>query len=263
MASYQLIGLGTYGLYDELCTQVIKSGLEIGYRLIDTAQLYHNHEKIANGIKLSGINREEIFITSKIHNSNIRKLKIAESIDQIKKDLDTNYIDLILLHNPVKNYDKAWEELIKCKEHMGIRYIGVSNFYEPELNRIIELSGISPWLSQIELNIFNQQKSLINYNNSKNIITQAHTTLTKSILLKEPELIKFSKENNYCTDELMFRYVLEQGIGILPRTSNLNRLKSNFESLNQDNKIFTENFIMNNLKKIESFDRRIKFYHNK
>lgn len=260
MASYQLIGLGTYGIYDEKCTQIIKSGLEIGYRLIDTAQLYHNHDFIANGIKLSGINREEIFITSKIHNSNIRKLKIAESVDQIKKKLDTDYIDLILLHNPVKNYDKAWEELIKCKEHMGIRYIGVSNFYEPELNKIIELTGICPWLSQIELNIFNQQKSLINYNNLNNIITQAHTTLTKGILLKEPELIKFSEENNYNLDEIMFRYVLDQGIGILPRTSQLEKLVSNFKLLNQYNKIFTEDFIMDNLKKIELFDRKIKFY---
>ena len=126
--SYQLVGLGTYKLQDEQCSQIIKFGLELGFRQIDTAQLYHNHTNIAQGISLSGVSREDIFIISKIHNSNIKKLKIAESIDNIKKELDTNYIDLILLHNPVKNYQNAWEELVRCKEHMRIKNIGVSNF---------------------------------------------------------------------------------------------------------------------------------------
>ncbi len=186
MASYQLVGLGTYKLDGLKCTQIVKSGLELGYRLIDTAQLYQNQEFISDGIKLSGIPRTDIFVTSKIHNSNIRKLKIVESVEQIKKQLDTDYIDLILLHNPVKNYEKAWEELIRCKEHYNIRYIGVSNFSQPYLDKIIENTGFIPWLSQIELNIFNHQKDLIEYNNSKGIITQAHTTLTRGNLLYEP-----------------------------------------------------------------------------
>jgi 2,5-diketo-D-gluconate reductase A len=255
--TYQLVGLGTYKLDNSTCTQIVKSGLEIGYRLIDTAQLYQNHSQVSEGIKLSGIPRTDIFITSKIHNSNIRKCKIAESIDLIKKELDTDYLDLILLHNPVKNYEKAWVELINCKEHLNIKHIGVSNFYEPELDKIIGNTGIIPWLSQIELNIFNQQKDLIEYNNSKGIITQAHTTLTRGNLLNEPELIKFSQINNYKPVEIMYKYVLDQGIGILPTTLNILKLKSNYEILFNDKKIFTEKFIISNSNTVNLFDKKI------
>ena len=259
--TYQLVGLGTYKLDNSTCTQIVKSGLEIGYRLIDTAQLYQNHSQVSEGIKLSGIPRTDIFITSKIHNSNIRKCKIAESIDLIKKELDTDYLDLILLHNPVKNYEKAWVELINCKEHLNIKHIGVSNFYEPELDKIIGNTGIIPWLSQIELNIFNQQKDLIEYNNSKGIITQAHTTLTRGNLLNEPELIKFSQINNYKPVEIMYKYVLDQGIGILPTTLNILKLKSNYEILFNDKKIFTEKFIISNSNTVNLFDKKIRFYY--
>ena len=260
MTSYQLVGLGTYKIKDEQCVQIVKTGLELGFRLIDTAQLYRNHDFVSQGIKLSGIPRTDIFITSKIHNSNIRKLKIAESIGEIKKELDTDYIDLILLHNPVKNYDKAWEELIRCKEQMDIKYIGVSNFYEEELDVIISTTGINPWLNQIELSIFNQQKDLIEYNNSKGIITQAHTTLTQGNLLSEPAIKSWSEQLKISVPELMFKYVLDQNIGILQRTSNLANLKTNYEMLFNPKKIFNEKFNIDNFNEMNTFDKKIRFY---
>lgn len=260
MSSYQLVGLGTYKIQDEQCVQIVKTGLEIGYRLIDTAQLYHNHEFISQGIKLSGVPRTDIFITSKIHNSNIRKLKIAESIGEIKKELDTDYIDLILLHNPVKNYDGAWKELIRCKEQMGIKYIGVSNFYQPELDSIILNTGIIPWLNQIELNIFNQQKELVNYNNSRGIITQAHTTLTRGNLLFKPSIITWSEQLGISVSELMFKYVLDQDIGILPRTLDLDKLKTNYQMATKTTKLFDDKFIKFNANKINNLDIGYKIY---
>lgn len=260
MSSYQLVGLGTYKIQDEQCIQMVKTGLEIGYRLIDTAQLYHNHEFISQGIKLSSIPRTDVFITSKIHNSNIRKLKISESVGEIKKELDIDYIDLILLHNPVKNYDKAWEELIRCKVHLNIKYIGVSNFYQPELDKIILNTGIIPWLNQIELNIFNQQKELVNYNNSRGIITQAHTTLTRGNLLSEPSIITWSEQLGISVSELMFKYVLDQDIGILPRTSDFDKLKTNYQIATKKTKLFDDKFIKFNTDKIVNLDIGYKIY---
>ncbi len=260
MAIYQLIGLGTYKLQDEKCSQIVKSGLEIGYRLIDTAQLYRNHNFVSQGIKLSGIPRTDIFITSKINNSNIKKLKISEAIDEIKKELDTDYIDLILLHNPVKNYEKAWEELIRCKEQLNIKHIGVSNFYEEELDRIISLTGINPWLNQIELSIFNQQKKLIEYNNKAGIITQAHTTLTRGNFLSEPSIKTWSDQIKISVPELMFKYVLDKEIGVLPRTSDLERLKTNYDILLNEKKIFNEKFNEDYFNEINLFDKKIRYY---
>ena len=253
MAEYQLIGLGTYRLQDELCTNIVKYGLELGYRQIDTAQLYHNHHEIFNGIKLSGISREDIFIISKIHNKNIKKLKISESIDLIKKELDTNYMDLILLHNPVKNYENAWEELIRVKTHMNVKHIGVSNFDIEHLEKILLKTNIKPFLNQIELNIFNQRKKLIAYNELHGIHTQSHTTLAKSNLLNNSDLISISELVGLEPPDTMFKFILDMDIGILFKTSNLSHLEHNYK-LNKMKKIFDIDFYNRNkdiLKKID------------
>ncbi len=260
MASYNLVGIGTYWLNGDNCVQIIKSGLELGYRQIDTAQLYHNHKDIANGIKQSKIPREEIFLQSKIHNSNIRKLKIVESVDLIKKELNTDYLDLILLHNPVKNYENAWKELIMCQNQLNIKYIGVSNFYEDHLEKIINKTEIVPWLNQIEVNLFNQQNNLIEYNKNKGIITQSHTTLTNKNMLNDEELIKFSKQIDKSVAEIMFKFVLEQNIGILPRTSQNKNLELNYNLLFNEEKIFTNDFIKLNYSKIKLFDIKYRIY---
>ena len=252
MVLYQKIGLGTYKLQGEHCIDIIKNGLEIGYRQIDTAQLYHNHKEIAVGIKNSGIKRDDIFLISKIHNKNIKKIQISESIDQIKKELDTDYIDLILLHNPVKNYDLSWKELIRCKNHFNIKNIGVSNFEINHLDNIITHTNISPYLNQIELNIFNQQKKLIEYHNKNNIITQSHTSLTKCNLINNKNLIDLSNELNYKPVDLMFLYILNQNIGILPKTTNIEHLKSNLY-------LFNNNYKINNVD-FSNFDIGYKIY---
>ncbi len=167
----QPISLGTYRLKNEQCVQIVKSGLELGYRQIDTAELYKNHVQVAQGINLSGVPRESIFITSKIFNHNITKLKIVESVDKIKKELEIDYIDLILLHNPVKNYETAWATLIEIQTQQNIRYIGTSNFGLTHLESIKNLTGVIPYLNQIELSIWNQPDlKLLDYHKSNNII---------------------------------------------------------------------------------------------
>ena len=259
MAEYQLIGLGTYNLEGEQCTLIISEGLKMGYRQIDTAQNYHNHESISQGIKLSQISREQIFIQSKINNTNITKVNIAESIDLIKKELDTDYLDLLLLHNPVTNYEESWANLIRCKEHFNIKNIGVSNFNLNHLEKIKSMTGILPWLNQIELNIFNQQNNLIKYHEQNNIQTQSHTTLTKGALLSNDKLVKLSSELILDNVNSMYKYVLDQGIGILPRTSNFSHLKYNYELYSKP-KIFTKDYLNMNMEKIKLFDIGFKIY---
>lgn len=250
MTTYKQIGMGTYKLQGEECVELIKNGLQLGYRQIDTAQLYHNHEQISVGIQQSNINREELFIISKIHNTNIKKVKIAESLDQIKKELNTDYIDLILLHNPVKNYELSWTELINSKNNYNIKNIGVSNFDISDLNNIISKTNVVPYLNQIELNLFNQQKDLIKFHNKNNIITQSHTTLTKGNLINDKNLINLSSQLNITPAQIMFSYVLNQNIGILPKTTNMKHLQENLNLLNNNYKI-------NN---VEYFDIKYRIY---
>ena len=256
---YQTIGLGTYKLQGDLCTKIIKKGLNIGYRQIDTAQLYHNHEQISEGIIQSSVPRDEIFIISKIQNSNIKKIKMAESINNIKKELNTDFLDLLLLHNPVKNYALSWKELIVCKEQMNVKNIGVSNFNINHLENIINQTNYIPFLNQIEFNIFNQQQQLIEYHKKNNIITQSHTTLTNGILLENNELRDFSKLLNLSPIEIMYKFVMDQNIGILPRTSKIKHLLSNW-NLQFKPLLYDNNFSEYYKNYINTFDIGYKIY---
>ena len=251
--SYHQIGIGTYKLQDDICFEIVKQGLEYGYRLIDTAQLYGNHKQVADGIKMSGIPRSDIFITTKIHNKNIRNLTIAESIDQMMKELDTQYLDLILLHNPVKNYDLAYAELIRCQTHFNIKNIGVSNFLCNHLEQIQKLTSVRPYLNQIELNVLNKQIDLTKYHKDSGIITQSHTNIKTH--LNSTELISISSNVlNKCKlatpTEYLLSYPIKENIGIIPGTSSVEHLKQNYdfyqwcrENLTQLNDINYDDYI--------------------
>lgn len=229
----QNISLGTYRLKGVQCINLVKSGLEIGYRHIDTAELYKNHMEVSQGINLSGEDRTDLFITSKIFNNNITKLKISESVDKMLKELGTNYIDCVLLHNPVKNYELAWDELIKIKSHYNIRYIGTSNFNLEQLDKIITNTGICPYLNQIELSIVNQPtKELLDYHNSNNIIIQAHSIYTNNQNLHN-NLIEYSNELKISTHKLMLKYLSDMNIPIVTGTTNFTHLKNNFDWITQ------------------------------
>lgn len=248
MNGYQQIGLGTYNLYDELCTEIVKNAINIGYSLIDTAQLYKNHTFIKDGINLSNKTRDDIFITSKVHNRNIIKKRIPESIDLIKKELETDYIDLILLHNPTKNYIEGWQELIRCQNHFNIKYIGTSNFNVSNIEEIEKITGIIPSLNQIEYNIFNQQNELVNYLNEKNILIQSHTGLTRKTKIYDQQLNNLSIKYTMSPIFMMNKFILQNNIGIIPKTTNIDHLKENFNILNKQN---LNNEIMEELKKFD------------
>ncbi len=226
----QNISLGTYRLEDTQCVQIVKSGLVYGYRQIDTAELYKNHKEVSQGISLSGIPRESIFLVSKIFNNNIEKLKISESVDKIKKELGVDYIDLILLHNPVKNYEKAWENLIQSQSHQNIRYIGTSNFDIVHLDKIITSTGINPYLNQIELSIWNQPTPyIINYHKNSNIIIQAHSIYTNNTKTNDLEYKHFSENLGICRYKLAYKFISDQQIPIVTGTRNISNLKANYD----------------------------------
>lgn len=244
---YNNIGLGTYGLYNEDCTNIVKNALEIGYTLIDTAQLYKNQEFIKNGIIQSQIPRSNIFITSKIHNKNIIKKKVPESIYNIKQELDTDYIDMILLHNPVKNYVEGWKELIYSQHHLNILNIGVSNFNVEHLQTIYEKNDFYPTFNQFEFNVFNQRKELVDFMFDNNIDCQSHTGLCRGQFFNNPVLNNMSLKNDLEVADIMHKFILQKNIGIIPMTHNIKHL---FQNLNLNKIINLDNntiSLLNNL----------------
>jgi len=235
MDTYQQIGLGTYKLREEACVEIVKEALNIGYRHIDSAQLYKNHEQVCQGIALSGVPREDIFLTSKIQNKNIISKCIAESIDSIKKELEIDYLDLLLLHNPVENYVDGWKNLIYAKNHFNILNIGVSNFEVEHIKTIKDQFDILPDLNQIEYNIFQQRPHLIDYCNENNVIVQSHTGLTRKKKFEDVKLVDFSEKHDVQPGFFMHKFILQKNIGILPKTTNLDHLQENFNLASQPN----------------------------
>lgn len=216
MANLDKIGLGTYRLKGEKCYHAVLNALKIGYRTIDTAELYSNHDQIARAIKDSGIERDKIFLISKIHNNDQVSFRVKEGFDKILKELETDYLDLILLHAPTPQYTHSWKILQELKGKNYVRYIGVSNFRIGELKNL----DTTPYLNQIEVNPFNIRKELTTYCKENNIIVQSYAPLTKA------------KKIDIINPSLMLNWSLSNGYYTIPCSSNIDHLKENFNTPN-------------------------------
>ena len=247
-------GLGTYTVQEDNCTNIIYNALEIGYRLFDTAELYQNHKDIALGIKKATehniIKREDIWLSSKIHNRDQRKLNIAQSIQKILLDLDTNYIDLIMLHSAQKSYANAYMELIRCKNHFDIKHIGVSNFRQDELETIIEKTGINPYINQIEISPFAQRLNLRSYMKEQNIISQAYGSLVCGKVFDSEHFMNLP----YKPDQLLLGWAKYYDLKPIPTAHNLEHLKLNYQNLK------ITNLDKNTIEKLDLIDEQIYNY---
>jgi 2,5-diketo-D-gluconate reductase A len=228
--SYDTIGLGTYRLRNTECEKIVSSAINMGYRLIDTAELYRNHQQIAHGIKLSDVSRDNIFIISKIHPTTPAD-KIPEHISNILRELDTDYLDLLLLHRPNQDYVKCWEQMIRSHAQMNIRKIGVSNFNATHLDQI-EKTGVIPFLNQIECSVFLQRKDLIKRCDRSGILVQAYSSLISNP--NDSAIWDIAQKLNISSQSLMLNFLREQNIGVIPKSTNLIHLKENLQSIKLD-----------------------------
>ena len=157
------LGFGTYQILKEETQQAVRDALDVGYRLIDTAQSYNNEEEVGNAIRESGIPREEIFITTKVWLENYGYEKCRESVLKSLEKLQTDYIDLVLLHQPFSDYYAAYHALEDLYKQGVIRAIGVSNFYPDRLSDIVAFNEITPQVNQIETHIYFQEVKMKNH----------------------------------------------------------------------------------------------------
>lgn len=225
-------GIGTYNLIGDACQQIIYNGLKLGYRLIDNAELYKNQTDIKFALKKSFndgiVSRDQLWITSKIHNKDQRHLNIAQAIDKILNDLDVEYVDLILLHSAQKNYLDAYEELLRCKSHFSEKmHIGVSNFRIDELETIITKTNIKPYINQIEISPFYQRIALRSYLNMNDIKIQAYGSLVLGKTLNNPNLY----DQHYMPDELLLGWAKYYNLRPIPTMLNIEQLNKNYRTL--------------------------------
>lgn len=248
-----LIGLGTYSLTKETCISSVKTALEYGVRLIDTAHIYGNEKEIGKAIKESNVNRAEIFIETKLYPNQYDDPEKA--IEEALQKLDVEYIDLMLLHHPGKNDIKAYKAMEHYVEKGKIRSIGLSNWYIEELEEFLPQINITPALIQNEIHPYYQENDVISYIQSKGIVVQGWYPLggrghTKELL--ENEVLKeIAKNHKVTVVGTILRWNLQKGVVVIPGSSNPEHIKENTE-------IYHFTLTEDEMAKIDSLDRNEK-----
>ena len=244
------VGLGTYRIPEDKLTRTIGVAYEMGYRQFDTAWRYRNEKAFAKALKDNGIKREDVFITTKVnahglyfggykhglrHYFNIRNFQsIHGIIEQSFDNLNTDYIDLFLIHWPWPIADKMWEELSKLYIKNRIRAIGVSNFLQPHLEALAEKTDIVPAVNQFEISPLNTQKELIRYCHERGIAVEAMSTFShyRSVeprmeIIQNPLLKEISARHHKSVVQIVLRWLIQQDIIAIPKTWNYEYLKEN------------------------------------
>lgn len=247
-----ILGFGVYQIPDlEECERVVLEAIEVGYRSIDTAQVYGNEEAVGNAIKKSGVDRKEFFITTKVWISNSGYEKAKASIEESLKKLQTDYIDLLLIHQPFGDYYgtyRATEEYYKAGK---LRAIGVSNFYPDRFVDIVNFVEIKPMINQVETHVFNQQ--IIPQEIMKEYGTQIESwgpfAEGKNNLFTNETLVEIGKKYDKTAAQVALRYLIQRDIVVIPKTVKKDRMIQNFS-------VFDFELSEDDMKKILKLDKK-------
>lgn len=224
-----IVGLGTYSLKNDECINSVVSALKSGYRLIDTAYIYDNEESVGEGIRQSGIPREDVFITTKLYPNQYENAK--EAIDEALKRFDVDYIDLILLHHP-GDYDvEAYKAMENAVKDGKIRSIGLSNWYIEEMEAFLPQITITPVLVQNEIHPYYQESEVIDYMHKKGIVMEGWYPLggrghTKE-LLNDPTIVDIANTHHRTAAQVILRWNLQKGVIVIPGSSNPDHILEN------------------------------------
>ncbi|MHA1239750.1 MAG: aldo/keto reductase [Promethearchaeota archaeon] len=228
-----ILGLGTWKLRGSRAFKAVLWALELGYRLIDTASLYGNEQKIGEALKMSGIPREEIFITTKVWNSEQGYEKTLNALEQSLNKLQTDYVDLYLIHWPVSNLrNDTWKALEKLYKEGKAHSIGVSNFTINHLEELLGTTEVVPALNQFELSPFLYQKDLIAYCQNKSIVVEAYSGLTRGRKFSNSVLQEIGEKHNKNPAHILIRWGLQHKIVQIPKTGKKEHLAENANVFN-------------------------------
>ncbi len=225
-----ILGYGVYQVTKEECERCVLDALKVGYRHIDTAQAYFNEEEVGSAIVKSGIPREEIFLTTKVWIDNYGYENTKKSIEVSLKKLRTDYIDLVLLHQPVSDTYGSWRALEELYEEGKIRAIGISNFYADRMVDFASFNKIKPMVNQVEINIFNQQKELKEWADKYDIELEAWAPFGEGRkgIFENPTVLEIAKKYNKTAAQVMLRWNIQRGIIVIPKSTHIERMEENF-----------------------------------
>lgn len=226
-----ILGLGIYapGEKDEV-RQAVDWAIETGYRLIDTASVYKNEEEVGQGIKDSGISRKELFITSKVWDDEQGFDSTLRAFDRSLERLQTDYLDLYLVHWPVRATRKeTWLALEKLYAEKRVRAIGVSNYYPSHLEELFGYASVIPAVNQFEQSPFLYLPDLLEYCQQKVIQPEGYAPLVRGKYEKNPTLAAVANNHGKSTYQVLIRWAIQHGIVTIPKSTNQERIKANFD----------------------------------
>jgi diketogulonate reductase-like aldo/keto reductase len=225
-----LLGLGVYDMYNSEAEQAVLWALETGYRLIDTAEMYKNETEIGNAVRKSGIDRTEIFVTTKVNNGDQGFDKTLRAFDESLKKLNIDYIDLYLVHWPIKATRKdTWLALEKLYTEGRVKAIGVANYLIPFLTELESYSSIVPAVNQVEFSPYLYLKDLAKVCKQKKIQLQAYTPLVRGMRMNDPRLKSIAQKYEKTPAQIILRWALQHGVSSIPKSANFQRIKENFD----------------------------------
>lgn len=244
-------GFGVYQVSKEDCKESVLTALKTGYRHIDTAQSYFNESEVGEALKESDVPRKEIFLTTKVWIDNYGEGKTYDSVVESLKKLQTDYLDLILLHQPVGDYYAAYRDLEKLYEEGKVQAIGVSNFYPDRLVDLCMFAKIKPMVNQIEVNVFNQQVEAKKWADKYGVVLEAWAPFAegRNNMFHNEVLQAIGEKHNKSVAQVILRWLYQRGIVSLAKSVHEERIKENFD-------IYSFELDNDDMKKIETLDTK-------
>lgn len=253
-----ILGFGVYQIPKEETKQAVLDAIKVGYRLIDTAQSYFNEKKVGDAIKECGVDRKELFITSKVWIDNYGYEKCKASVLESLKKLQTDYIDLMLLHQPFADYYGAYRALEELYEEGKIRAIGVSNFYPDRLADICLFGRkVVPAVNQIETNPLHQREYDQEVMNKYGVKIEAWAPFGegRNNMFSNPTLVEIGKKYNKSAAQVILRWLIQRGVIVVCKSTHLDRIKQNFD-------VFDFTLSKGDMEKIKKLDTGDSLFFN-
>jgi len=244
------VGLGVWQTPNETAAPAVKAAIEAGYRHIDTAAIYGNEEGVGEGIRSSGVDRKDIFLTTKLWNEAQGFDSTLKAFDESLKRLGTDYVDLYLIHWPAPKKDlylDTWKTFVQLHSEGRAKSIGVSNFAAEHLKRIIGETGVTPVLNQIELHPDFQQRALREIHEELGIKTQSWSPLGQGQLLDNAVIGKIAGKHGRTPAQVIIRWHIDNGLIVIPKSVTPSRIAENF-------KVFDFKLDADDLKEIDTLD---------
>ncbi|MED4797052.1 aldo/keto reductase [Priestia megaterium] len=236
-----LLGLGTWLLDDEQAAQAVRDAVSNGYRHIDTAQAYMNEAGIGEGIRSSGVEREELFITTKVAAEAKTYEEVTESIDESLTKMGLDYIDLLIIHSPqpwtefreenryFEENKEAWKAMEDAYKAGKVKAIGLSNFLQDDIENILSSCEIKPMVNQVLVHVSNTPLDLIEFCQKNDILVEAYSPIAHGAVLDNKEVKVIADKYGVSVAQLCLRYDIQLGLAVIPKTANPDHMRINAE----------------------------------